>query len=207
MPIQMVLPTRDTFCMTSIQFPTPVSDEELMRISRENPGMVVERLGYSQINMSPSGTESGGQSARVFAQVARWAEDRNRGEYFGPDTGFLLNDGSVLSPDAAWVSDERIREVPGPDRDGFWPLCPELVIEVASRSDSRPQLMEKCHRWIKAGAQVAILIDPDRRTSHVLEQSGGVTESAALVLPVPQCDGLTLNLERVWLGISGRASS
>jgi len=42
--------------------------------------------------------------------------------------GFLLPDGSVRSPDASVVRTERRQALSEAERDGFPPLCPDLVV-------------------------------------------------------------------------------
>jgi Uma2 family endonuclease len=61
---------------------------------------------------------------------------------FDSSRGFRLADGSVLSPDAAVLSTERWQALSQEQRRGFPPLCPELVIELASASviTTRPWL-------------------------------------------------------------------
>lgn len=203
MPIRMVLPTRDTFCTTSIQFPTPVSDEELMRISRENPGMVVERLGYSEIVMSPSGMESDQRSGLVIAQLRSWAIEIEDGYVFGSNAGFRVADGSILSPDAAWMSTRRLEAIPPEVRTGFGPVCPEIVVEVVSPSDSIQQLRRKCTTWIEAGALAAILINADQQSTEVFTPNAPTMLTNESVVPVPGFPDLRLEMEEIWRGLRG----
>ncbi len=58
---------------------------------------------------------------------------------FDSSTGFLLADGSVLSPDAALVLEERWQALNPEQRRSFPPLCPDLVVELASPSDEGPR--------------------------------------------------------------------
>lgn len=50
----------------------------------------------------------------------------------------LLPDGSVLSPDASLVREERWQALSPTERRTFPPLCPDLVVEPASPSDAGP---------------------------------------------------------------------
>jgi len=49
---------------------------------------------------------------------------------FDSCAGFLLADGSVRSPDASVVPIERCQALIEAERDGFPPLCPDLVVEL-----------------------------------------------------------------------------
>ena len=49
------------------------------------------------------------------------------------------------------------------DQARFSPLCPDFVIELRSPSDNIADLEAKMEQWIANGAQVAWLIDPERK--------------------------------------------
>jgi hypothetical protein len=52
--------------------------------------------------------------------------------------GVRLPDDSVLSPDASLVALERWQSLSTEQRRGFAPLCPNLVVELASTSGASP---------------------------------------------------------------------
>ncbi len=58
---------------------------------------------------------------------------------FDSSSGFRLPDGSVFSPDASLVRLERWHSLSAEQRRGFAPLCPDLVVELASPSDEGPR--------------------------------------------------------------------
>jgi hypothetical protein len=51
---------------------------------------------------------------------------------FDSSAGFLLPDGSVPSPDASVLRLERWQTLSKAERDGFPPLCPDLVVVLAA---------------------------------------------------------------------------
>ena len=53
--------------------------------------------------------------------------------------GFRFPDGSVLSPDASVVRQDRWLALTPEQRRSFPPLCPDLVIERVSPSDEGPR--------------------------------------------------------------------
>jgi Uma2 family endonuclease len=139
----------------------PVTDEELMRLSAENELLRLERDANGElIVMSPTGTGGSGFESDVFFELSAWARADGRGKAFVPTAGFKLPDTSVRAADAAWVSHRRLDSVSPEQRKGYWPVCPEFVIEVRSESDKLRDIRAKMNEWIANGVEVAWLIDP-----------------------------------------------
>lgn len=91
------------------------------------------------ITMTPAGGETGARNSTLTS--LRWLSARQSPQAFkvvDSSTGFLLPDGSVRSPDAAVVRWERWRALTEEQRRGFLPLCPDLVVELASVKDAGP---------------------------------------------------------------------
>ena len=82
---------------------------------------------------------------------------------FDSNTGFTLPDGSMRSPDAAWVEACRWDALSEADQARFSPICPDFVIELRSPSDNIVDLEAKMEQWMANGAQLAWLIDPERK--------------------------------------------
>jgi len=85
----------------------PVTDEELRLLSERNPGYQFERTADGRMVVSPTGGKSGRRSLKIAYQLERWNERAGLGVVFDSSTGFHLPDGSLLSPDALWMSRER----------------------------------------------------------------------------------------------------
>lgn len=117
---------------------------------------------------------------------------------FESSAGFRLRDDSVLAPDVAWVSEQRLEFVTEEQMEGFLAVCPELVVEVMSPSDRLTQVREKCERWVREGARAAVLLDPSERRAEVFlaELSGVANQSTDG--PIPGFPGLELNLGMIW---------
>ncbi len=152
----------------------PMSDDELLEFCAKNDLLRVERTRSGEIKlMSPTGSGTGAANAELNRQLGNWAYD-NGGVAFDSNTGFSLPDGSMMSPDAAWISDPRWSALSARDRSRFAPLCPEFVIELRSPSDSLPQLEQKMALWIENGAQLAWLIDPEAENVKVYRPGAAV---------------------------------
>ncbi len=185
-----------------LRFERPMTDEELMRFCAANEMVRVERDANGElILMSPSGSGTGRTNSELIYQLAAWARETNSGATFDSNAGFTLPDGSMRSPDAAWIAWPRWNALSKAEQDGFAPICPEFVIELRSPSDSLPELQAKMRLWIANGAEVAWLIDPSRKTVEVYRpgREAEVLEGGSAVEGDGPVAGFVLELGRVWV--------
>jgi Uma2 family endonuclease len=136
----------------------------LEKISEANPGWKVELETDGSITMSPSGTVSGARDVVLLVLLGEWQKN-NAGSLFGPATGFEMPDGAVLSPDAAWISEERWAAIPVIERKGYVRIVPDVCIEIASETDRALTLIAKLQRYRAYGAAYVLLIDPYNRST------------------------------------------
>jgi Uma2 family endonuclease len=106
----------------------------------------------------------------------------------------------MRSPDASWISHDRIAALKPSERRGFWRICPEFIVELVSESDSRSTVEEKMRMWIGNGAQLAWLIDPYSAEAIVYRPN---TEPERLTRPEfligeSPVAGLRLPMKRFW---------
>jgi len=184
-----------------IRWEQPITDEELLRLSAENRSLRLERDANGELLvMSPTGTEGGGFEAEVFTELAFWTRSDGRGKAYSSSAGFKLPNSSVRAADAAWVSHRRLNAVSAEERKGYWPVCPEFVIEVRSESDKLSELRAKMEEWIANGAEVAWLIDPIDRSVTVYRPGDSPEEhvNPSSVQGTGPIAGFELVLQRVW---------
>jgi Uma2 family endonuclease len=140
----------------------PISDEDLERISRDNPGWQVEREGTGSLLMSPTSSAGSTKNAELSYQVAGFAK-RYGGKAFDSSGGFTLPDRSVFSPDAAWIRTERWAALSPKLKDSYAPIVPDVWIELRSKTDNPLRLQTKLRRIRSFGASYVLLIDPYER--------------------------------------------
>ncbi len=126
-------------------------------------------------------------NVRIALLLDEWAETDGRGVVTGPDGGYILPDGSIRNPDAAWTSLQRLRKAGMEDQTGFASICPDFIIELRSKSDRLAPLEAKMEMWIANGAQLAWLIDPERKVVAI--SSAERWMSARRVSPEPSRTG------------------
>lgn len=178
----------------------PMSDAEFEVLCRENDNVQLERTKEGAVRMNPSAggwTSSGNHE--IAGQLYDWWTAHERGRVFDSSGGFRLPDGSTLSPDASYLSEERLKKLPKGELRGFPRVCPDFVIELQSESDTLAHLQVKMEDWIANGARLGWLIDPYKQQVFVYRDGRPPEQFTGNELagegPV---QGFTLKLARVW---------
>jgi Uma2 family endonuclease len=178
-----------------------MTDEELLRFCAVNEPARVERDANGElIVMSPDFPAGGAVEGDVYLELGVWARQDGRGKTFGSNSGFTLPDSSVRAADAAWVRWERWKALSEEQLNSFTALCPEFVIEVRSQTDRLTPSREKMQSWISNGAELAWLIDPQRRVVEVYRPGEPVEvfEDPTSVQGTGPVQGFELVMARVW---------
>jgi len=178
-----------------------LSDDELFDLCQRNPQLRLERTAEGDlVIMTPAGGKTSHRNARIIRRLDAWAEEDGTGLVFDSSGGFLLPDGAMRSPDAAWVLRSRLDDLPPEVKEAFLPLCPDVVIELRSPSDSLSELQAKMEEYRDHGARLGWLIDPDARRVHVY-RPGRPTETLddpSSVSADPELPGFALDLGPIW---------
>ncbi len=178
-----------------------MTDDQLLRFCAVNDVWRVERDTNGEILvMTPAGFGSSNMNVRISRLLDEWAEEYACGTTTESSGGYSLPDGSMRAPDAAWISFERLRPLSQKEKTGFPPVCPEFVIELKSPSDRLPELEAKMNRWIENGAEVAWLIDPERKVVEIYRpgESPEVLHEPSSVQGSGPVAGFELVMARVW---------
>jgi len=146
----------------------PMTDEAFAALCAEHPDLNLELSAKGElIIMPPTFTLTGFRNNEISRQLGNWALHDQRGRASGSSTGWKLPNGARRSPDAAWILKSRIKNLDPASLSGFWPVCPDFVIELRSESDRIRVLREKMTEWIANGAQLGWLIDPEAKTVEI----------------------------------------
>ena len=179
----------------------PLSDDEFEKICAANSSVQMERTKEGEIIVNPptGGFTSEGNS-EITKQLGNWNDLHLGGSVYDSNGGFYLPDGSMLSPDAAYVRKEKLKGLSREERRRFLRLCPDFVIELLSSSDQLSGAKNKMESWIANGAALGWLIDPDQKTVYVYEPGKPPrgNEATTRVVGVGPVDGFVLDLTRLW---------
>ena len=109
-----------------------------------------------------------GSELRVFIK------SRRLGTLVGSDSGVQLerDPDTVREPDIAFTSVNRLPL--GEDVPGYAEVVPDLVVEVASPSDSRREVYDKALMWLGHGVRLVWVVHPDTRTVDVHRADGPI---------------------------------
>ncbi len=170
---------------------------------RQNPDLRIELQGDGRIIvMAPAGLESDYETTEIAAQLSLWAKKDGRGKVFGSSSGWNLPDGSTLSPDAAWISNELLDKLPRSAKRHYPPVTPNFVVEVKSPSDSVREQRAKCRQWIANGAELAWLIDGDaKEVWEYFGESENRHENLESLSGKGPVEGFVLDLRPIWQGV------
>lgn len=185
-----------------------LTPEQFERVCQANPEAVLELAADGAlIAMTPTGGETGSRNSRLLIQLGiALSRGKLRLRIFDSSTGFRLPDGSVLSPDASLVLEERWQALTPQQRRSFPPLCPDLVVEIASASDEGPRgvtaLRRKMALYQANGARLGWLLLPEARAVEIWrgDQQGMAErlEDASRLEGGELAEGLELELEEIW---------
>lgn len=178
-----------------------MSDREFFEFCQINGDWRIERTARGDVEiMPPSGGEASNRNAIITAQLTTWALRDGTGAAFDSSGGFILPNGAIRSPDAAWVRRSRLTVLTAEQKERFLPLCPDFVIEVRSPSDSLALTQEKMHEYIGNGATLGWLLDMPAKRAYLYRPDNPVAQlDAPLSLSgEPELPGFTLDLTGIW---------
>ena len=186
-----------------------LSPEQFEQVCQANPDAVLELSAQGHlIAMTPTGSETSARNSALLVLLGLALRSSGLAlKLFDSSGGFRLPDGSVLSPDAALVRLERWTALSPQQRRSFAPLCPDLVVELASPSDEGPRgvtaLRQKMELYRANGAQLGWLLLPADQAVEIWLAGGGAPER---IQPVEHLDagvlfpGLQIPLAEIWQG-------
>lgn len=117
---------------------------------------------YEVINGIKEAKMAGGIHGRTImrlgARLQMFVEQQQLGDFYSPDTTFLIGAEDRL-PDLAFISNSRLPEEGVPV--GKWEIAPDLAIEVISPTELHRKVQTKLRDYFAAGVREVWLVEPE----------------------------------------------
>ena len=112
------------------------------------------------------GYDESGIAVNIIILVGSFVRRHNLGIATGGAGPVRLFPGLIRIPDFAFVSWDSL---PGRKRpkDPIPHLAPDLVVEVLSKSNTKPEMDRKLKEYFEAGVRIVWVVDPKKRTVRV----------------------------------------
>ena len=110
----------------------------------------------------------------IASKLLAWANDLEKGDVYGNDTGYVLEDdpGTLRGPDVMFISWERLGDEEF-EMDDWLRAPPELAVEVKSPSESWPDTRRKAVEYLESGVGEVWVLDALTRRLRVHRDPGG----------------------------------
>ena len=177
------------------------TDEQFYEFCRLNNELRIERDGAGDVSiMPPAAWKIAAENAEITHQLQDWTRMDGTGRAADSSAGYVLPNGAIRSPDASWVSNERLAALSEDQKTRFLPICPDFVIELRSATDPLRPLRAKMTEYLACGAVLGWLIDPTNRQVVVYRPGlpPEALDSPTSVAGDPELPGFRLLLAEMW---------
>ncbi len=100
------------------------------------------------VKVSPTAYVHGSISRRVSQKLGNFVDANGLGDVVGAETGFKLSSITLRAPDAAFISNAKLKMIK--DKRKFLPFAPDLAIEIVSPSDRAGKIQRKIELYLAA---------------------------------------------------------
>lgn len=141
-----------------------ITAEAFLRMGEHGRWTELERGVVVPVN--PPGHEHGRIQAILAARLLAFVDARALGTVV-VESGFTLsrNPDTVRGPDVSFVRRDRVGAAP---RHGYVEGAPDLAVEVRSPDDRMPALFEKAGEYLRSGALLVWVVDPESEVVYAL---------------------------------------
>lgn len=176
-----------------------LTNDQFLQLCVNNRDLRLEQTATGElIIMPPTGWKSGNRNGRLTQRLFNWTDADGTGLAFDSSTGYFLPNGAKRSPDASWVSRERL-ETLNPDPTRFLPMAPDFAVELRSANDDLKTLQKKMQEYIDNGVRLGWLIDPQNQRVEIYrpEQDIEVLQSPISLSGEDVLPGFVLDLNQI----------
>ncbi|MDQ3236134.1 MAG: Uma2 family endonuclease [Actinomycetota bacterium] len=200
----------ETKTKVRIEYPTVVlqmrpamemNEEQFFEFCQLNRDWRIARSAEGKLEiMPPTGWATSDRNSEINMQLRLWAKRDGSGVASESSGGFILPNGAMRSPDAAWISRERLADLTTEQKRRFLPLCPDFVIELRSPSDPLSPIEAKMREYVENGTRLGWLIDPEDHKAHIYRPNKPtkILDKPKRISGDPVLSGFVLELKPIW---------
>lgn len=149
------------------------------------------------VGMPGSGNRASSIAAYLIGVLFAFVYPRRLGRVSGADGEYDLTlpgatKETALIPDVAFVEAGRLPPQDSPQASAIPHLAPDLVVEIASPSQHRPEMAAKARKYLEAGVRLVWIVWPDIHQVEVWRPGSDVP--VAVLTDADQLDGLDVLL-------------
>lgn len=139
--------------------------EEYLRMPDD--GRLTELVRGEIVEMNRPFTSHGYFCVRITLVLGQFVDLHELGRVVSNDAGVVTqrDPDTVRGPDVAFYSYQRVPRGPLPK--GYWPVTPELAIEVRSPDDRWKDVLHKVAEYLDANVLTVAVIDPVPQRVHL----------------------------------------
>jgi Uma2 family endonuclease len=148
-----------------------ITGEELARLPDHD---LCELIDGRIVPMSPTNPVHGRIEANIAAAMRAFVSTQNLGIVMTGEVGIITRrrPDRVRGADVLFISHEQYER--RTKTLGFLDVVPELVVEILSREHAHIDMREKVTEYLKAGALLVLVVDPDTRTIVAHRPDGSI---------------------------------
>lgn len=149
-----------------------ITAEEFRRLVDD--GRLTELVRGRVIEMNRPSTSHGYYLLQIGFLFKQFVQQHKLGRVVGGEAGIVIqrDPDTVRGPDVAYYSYQRLPQGPLPE--GYWPVSPELVVEVRSQDDRWKDILQKVSEYLSADVLIVLVVDPAPRCVHVFSSDNAV---------------------------------
>ncbi len=125
------------------------------------------------IETMSTGFVHGVVAQRIGRFIGNFVSEHQLGEVAAAETGFIMGEKTYRGADGAFISNENLEKHGYPQ--GFFPVAPDIAIEVVSPNNTSEEMMEKVNLYLENGSRIVWIIYPQTRVITVYRQNNVVS--------------------------------
>ena len=178
-----------------------LTEEAFIELSDLNPIWQIETTEEGELLIMPGeGMATSEIGIEIATDLAIWNRLERQGTVLGASGAVRHSERHIMIPDVSWISREREESAKAQVDTILVPTCPEFVVEIRSRGQSLTKQREKMEQWLRHGALLGWLVDPQEGSVWIYrpDTEPQRSERPEELSGEDVCEGLVVDFARIW---------